>query len=343
MKLWRLTACLVLLGGAGCENDFYASYIDEDAGVTSGSGGEGGEGGGTVCDGQCLAHGPLGWSEPALLWAGDMEQAPACPDGASAIGYEGYSGFGTALPCSPCACDPPPSVSCAMPETWTASSVACSGPGATTPFNAPAGWDGSCTAEDAIPAGALCNNSPCVRSLLIEPPVATAGACAPTPQVPPPAENAFSIFAKACVGNAYYPPCAASGELCVSAAPEGFATCIFHPGDVECPAPWNDKRIYYETFQDSRGCSACGCGPAEGASCIAAVQVFSDNACGAALDSTLVSSNIGSSCQDLLTGVALGSKTAEVVLTEAGACPPTGGEPIGDVEPNEPATFCCLE
>ncbi|MGK4003271.1 hypothetical protein WMF31_11650 [Sorangium sp. So ce1036] len=40
-------------------------------------------------------------------------------------------------------------------------------------------------------------------------------------------------------------------------------------------------------------------------------------------------------------GVALGSKSAGVVAVDPGGCAPSGGEPIGELLPAEPSTFCC--
>ncbi|KYF73012.1 hypothetical protein [Sorangium cellulosum] len=41
-------------------------------------------------------------------------------------------------------------------------------------------------------------------------------------------------------------------------------------------------------------------------------------------------------------GVGVGSKPAEIVAVDPGGCAPSGGEPLGDVVPTEPSTFCCL-
>ncbi|WP_437298200.1 hypothetical protein [Sorangium sp. So ce426] len=41
-------------------------------------------------------------------------------------------------------------------------------------------------------------------------------------------------------------------------------------------------------------------------------------------------------------GVGLGSKSAAVVAVEPGACAPQGGEPVGELQPAEPSTFCCI-
>ncbi|WP_438035187.1 hypothetical protein [Sorangium sp. So ce204] len=41
-------------------------------------------------------------------------------------------------------------------------------------------------------------------------------------------------------------------------------------------------------------------------------------------------------------GVGLGSKSVAVVAVEPGACAPQGGEPVGELQPTEPSTFCCI-
>lgn len=225
---------ILLLTLPTCETDFYAIPLDD--------------GDRALCAGQCVPNAPPGWSVPVLLWSGDHESAPGCPDEAP------------------------------------------------TP---------------------------------------------PTPQEPPPASNVFATFSRACLGNASS-PCASPEETCVPAAPMGFARCIFQDGDVACPAPWTRKQVFYEGFIDGRTCTPCGCGPSGGASCIAAVSVYGDDACSVPMASTLVSSTDPASCVDLVSGSPLGSKVVEVAWSQPGSCPPTGGEPIGDVEPNQPATFCCL-
>jgi len=318
---------------AGCTNDFYAHVVEEippDAG-------------GPECSGQCVPNAPLGWSEPVLVWSGDIQEGPGCPAHAPTIGYEGYAGFGaTPLACPKCECEPPEGTTCVLPESWRASSALCYQPGTTVVFDAPPGWDGSCTTENAIAAGAVCNGSPCVRSLTIDPPVVSGGACAPKVDDAPPAKNdPFTTFARACIGNAY-PPCESPGELCIPAAPEEFSTCIYQQGDLACPDPWSEKRVYHEKLIDNRGCTACACGPAEGGACTAALSAYQSNVCTTPAAALFLNSDQPPSCTDVMTGVALGSKKAEVLSIEPGACPPLGGEPIGDVEPGPPATFCCL-
>lgn len=178
---------LAALGAGACENDFYASYIGE------GGGGAGGTGAGDTCAGQCVPHEPLGWSSPALLWFGPPGQEPPCPESASLIGYRGNADLGW-FPhtCAACSCDPP-AATCSLPLGWSAANnhlCPADAPGTTdTSFAAPAGWDGECTAVNAVPAGADCGGEPCVQSLSIPAPELAVGPCAPKVAEPPPAPD----------------------------------------------------------------------------------------------------------------------------------------------------------
>jgi hypothetical protein len=40
-------------------------------------------------------------------------------------------------------------------------------------------------------------------------------------------------------------------------------------------------------------------------------------------------------------GAALLGKTAEEVSSSPGSCDPSGGEPVGEVVPAQPVTWCC--
>ena len=58
--------------------------------------------------------------------------------------------------------------------------------------------------------------------------------------------------------------------------------------------------------------------------------------------SLVLPSNEGPKCVDLASGTALGSKTAELLVYEAGTCEPSGGEVIGEPLTEVPVTFCCI-
>ncbi|MDC0682873.1 hypothetical protein [Sorangium atrum] len=333
-------------GGAGGEGG---------AGGAGGEGGAGGAGGGdeTACAGDCVAPAPLGWFGPALLWYGPPDQAPDCPAAAPNVGYQGFADLAPVpLACAACLCDPPAAASCELPLDWSAYAATCAVtvPGtAVTSFAAPEGWDGTCTAVNAIPAGQDCGGQPCVQWLSIDAPaVVVPSACTPRVDEPPPPArlDPWQTRALACVPGAYT-ECASDRSTCMPTPgqpgvppPGGFLTCIFHEGDVTCEAPYLDRHVFYGGAEDTRGCSECGCGEPEGASCTVMASVYSDGACGALLVSAVVSSTTPF-CGVTPPGVALGSKSAEVVAVDPGGCASSGGEPLGELLPAEPSTFCC--
>ncbi|WP_437637224.1 hypothetical protein [Sorangium sp. So ce854] len=57
--------------------------------------------------------------------------------------------------------------------------------------------------------------------------------------------------------------------------------------------------------------------------------------------SSLVSSTVPF-CVVTPPGVGLGSKSAAVVAVEPGGCAPQGGEPVGELHPAGPSTYCCI-
>lgn len=123
---------------------------------TSGAGGGGGgAGGGSACPGQCVPLGSYDWQGPALLWTGNKEAMLDCPPEAPVPSALVFTGLDAPIVCDICKCDAP-SGSCALPTTLTAydSTVCPVAPvgSVPTPFDAPAGWDGSCTAVNPIPA-----------------------------------------------------------------------------------------------------------------------------------------------------------------------------------------------
>ncbi|WP_437959537.1 hypothetical protein WME76_07690 [Sorangium sp. So ce119] len=373
-----LPVCLLLVLGCGDTPAVYGPCQPSEYGLPgcpypeagtgdAGDGGDGGDGGagGTggsggeeqACAGDCVPPAPLGWFGPVLLWYGPPDQAPDCPAAAPNVGYEGFADLAPApLACAACLCDPPDAAaaSCQLPLGWSAhASAACpaTDPGTVeTAFAAPEAWDGACTAENAIPAGQDCGGQPCVQALSIDAPaVLVTAACTPRGDEPPPPPQRLDPWqtrALACVPGAYT-ECPGDRSTCMPSpdqpggpAPGGFLTCIFHEGDVTCEEPYLDRHVFYGGADDTRGCSACGCGEPEGASCTIMASVYSDGACADLLASSVVSSTTPF-CGVTPPGVALGSKSAEVVAVDPGGCAPSGGEPVGEMLPAEPSTFCC--
>ncbi|MGK3991654.1 hypothetical protein [Sorangium sp. So ce1024] len=308
-----------------------------------------------ACPGQCVPRAPLGWSEPALLWIGPPDQAPDCPAAAPSIGYEGHAGFTAAPPraCPACLCDPP-DASCELPAAWRAhASFPCGVPGAAeTSFAAPEGWDGACTATNAVAAGQVCDGALCAQSLEIPAPRVLPGSCtarsAEAPEGPgePAPGGSFALLARACTGTVLA-SCSDPGATCApappagdGAPPEGFLTCIHHEGEQDCPATYPDRHVFHAGVEDTRGCAPCGCGEPSGGTCSVLASAFSDGACSDFVVGVVVSSD-APLCSGIVPGTALGSRSASVIRFEPGACEPTGGEPTGDVALLDAATFCC--
>lgn len=322
---------------------------NDDAGDTSdasdASDGMGGQA--SLCTGQCVPVPPEGWFSPTLLWYGPPEEEPQCPDWAPTDGYHGSADLvAPASNCGLCACDPPTG-ECGLPSKLTAGSSGCTTPGGVyTSFNPPSNWDGSCTAQDAIPAGAQCNGKPCVKSLSIEPLTLTESGCTPHVVVAndPKTGAGWQTSALACQASSY--PACNSKEICAPAAesPPGFSTCIFTWDNHDCPSSYPVKHVFYDDFSDTRTCTECECNPPAESECTAKIAVFEDGACTVPVFSDLsITPQAEPYCVDLTAGLPLGSKTIKSVTYKPGACSPSGGAPRGDLALTGEVTFCCLQ
>lgn len=301
-----------------------------------------------TCDGECIVRAPNGWDPPSLVWIGPESDAPPCPEAALRVGFEGHAGLSAPHVCGACACAPP-SGSCEMPTTITASSTPCPGtdPGAVqTPFDPPPGWSGACTDHDALSMGKLCDGVPCVQSVTIGPLTVNETGCAPTQVassfVPPPT---WSTFVRSCIGE---PPgrCEKSLHVCVPPTATGFHQCIFQKGDNDCSSselmPYTEKHVFYKSLEDTRACSACACGAPFGGACSANISFYDDGTCSTVASTSKYVDSSGALCIDQIPGTALGSKSAREVRYTPGTCFPSGGDPVGSIQPSNAATFCCI-
>jgi hypothetical protein len=367
---WVIVSATVgtLLAGCG-EGTRTVYFADPDGGITADAGDAGDmndadagstdpadasdEDAGPSCDGECVPLRPDGFSSPMLLWMGAEDQAPGCPAQAP---VKQYTGHGQLLvpdaTCPTCTCLPSAGT-CGLPASFTAHTAACNLPGSDTSFDAPPGWDGTCSAANAIPAGEQCppgSGIPCVYSLRITPLSVMDDGCTPagmpdTPDTVPLPPPSWGLFAIACEGTPSI-PCPTCGDpalTCVPAAPAGFRQCVHTKGDVVCPTEgYTERFLFYGEFKDERNCSDCACGPVQGSTCTATGGVYRDGTCSLSF-LLLPLSSTGPSCTDLQPpGQALGSKAVMDVTYHAGTCEPSGGELSGSVEPTSPTTFCCL-
>lgn len=309
------------------------------------------DGGPIGCPGVCAPQAPDGFEGPVLVATGSAIGLGECPKGTKEVVWALADPQLGPRDCPTCACGEPPGT-CELPTSWNTHATVCQDPSpASASFDGPANWDGSCTAANAIAEDKLCGGVPCVRSLSVDPPVVTEGDCpvmtegeeAPDESIP---FSGFinqwptldSVGALACADDGT--PCTYTS--CSPYPPSPFKVCVYVEDDLPCPLEWPERSVFFDGGTDNRECSPCSCSPPTGGSCLAQIHVYTDDNCTNEQLSPYVSSDMPPPCHDLMSGISLGSKKAEVIERMPGTCTPQGGEPTGKVEMGKPFTFCCL-
>lgn len=342
-----------------CDPDTPESYSMCDAGAGSDASADASDGGevdaGTddggppaaVCPWPCTSTGGGGFNPfPSYVW---IEGEAPMPQPLAGIPWTSWIDVAFAEPnCPSCSCAAPtqPEDGCNVPVVWNAESKTCQEvyPPNITPFDPPPNWTGSCTATNPIAGGMLCNGSPCVKSLVVQPPAIEPCIAAPAmppdgQPLPPPKRTKVVEYVAAASSST----CDETTN-CIVPPPAGYKLCFVADdlqAEAECPTGWTDRYSGWRDVDDARACSACTCGAPEGASCEVRAKVYADDACGNERASLVVSSSEGAKCVDLLEGSALGSKTAEVLSYQAGTCVPSTSEVIGEIMLKRAVTYCC--
>ena len=315
--------------------------------------------------GRCMAsafgnHSGSYRDDPVALWLGPVEDMPTCCPGAAgcetagAVPTKKFRLFKDLIAppaeCDACACEASEGTCTELPATIEVRSSLCNQPGGgALPFAGPPGWDGSCSADGALVAGAMCNGVPCAQSIWAPPlPGPTTEACAPTSAIPTakiePAR--WATGGLACQGKPRAEQCPNSDETCYEDPGPGWWQCVYHDGiDTECPDNfWKTPIVLYpEEAIDERGCEACTCGDPMGSGCLGQVPIYSDSACQVQTTTLLVSSMKDGCAEINPPGLALGSKKVTGLGYMPGVCAASGGAPKGAVMGNvkEAVTFCC--
>jgi hypothetical protein len=305
---------------------------NNDAGTSTNDAGE-------TCDGVCVPGRPANWDGPYLLWTGDKADAPNCADidGGLNQAYTGHGYPDGTILCGTCTCNPP-SGSCELPATLTTAAASCADDNPSVShlsFDPPADWTGTCTAENAIPAGKLCGGVPCVQSVTIAPLTMKQGGCLPieTPTAKPP--PAWTTFARAC-GAGLAPACTATTGVCVPPAPgPKFKQCIVRGIEVDssmCPSDYPNRNVFFQ--EDTFSCSPCACDTPIGSGCSGSMVISVNSACTPPLLPAIPIDEKDATCTDVPPGSALGSKSTGAPSYHGGTCAPRGGKPLGTL-------FCC--
>lgn len=311
-------------------------------------------------DYMCSPPAPPGWLGPFVYYEGSAQGFPACPPGYPG-GNQGIDELvgGTGIPSPPpqamctCSCDPPANPTCKIPSQLTVLDATCANQancgallnisGNCMGASFSQGGQNTCGAN----AGALCNagTGPCNVSVSTPQPTVT-GTCIPqhTTVIP---QVDFLNAVHLCGGAAPSNGGCGGGKTCVPKAPLPFddKLCVAVNGDTTCTtaAPYLVKQEGFATAIDTSQlqCSACNCGALTGASCTANLEIYSDTVQGVC--STLVASFPLGTCHDVPGNPTLGNtKIVNPVITNAGACAPSGGVPQGLPQLTGKYTICCL-
>jgi len=343
--------------------DAAADASDEDAGL----GTPGSDPQSTSCQtggGRCVPvpsggeHAGL-WSEvPIALWVGpapkEGDPPLQCPGDTSSEKFRLYSDL-VAPPaeCEPCECGPSSGTCTDLPASIEVRAGVCGEAGAmSVPFDGPAGWDGSCTSTNALPAGADCGGEPCAQSILISalPGPTTEEPCSPVEPVPDFAtKTEWKTAVLGCSANVDDDSCRSRDESCVADPGPEYLHCVFRAGEYtleECPRNYRYAKYvgYPKDAVDDRGCEACACGPPEGSGCLASLRLYSNPGCSAQFEQSSISSN-GEKCTDIHPpGRAIAAKSIEDMAYMPGECASTGGTPTGAAfrDVTGAVTFCCI-
>ncbi len=322
---------------------------DADAGADDGGPAGGDEGSSLVCPWSCTPVGGGGFDPfPSYVWIGPEATSP--PETLDGFAWTSWVDVKFADPnCPACSCIAPsaPADGCVLPAVWTVESTACQDPSlpVVAPFDPPLNWDGMCSSTNPIASGLTCDGEPCVKSLVLQPPVIAP--CFAESAMPPEGQTLAAPTRTKVVAYvaASVPSACDATHHCITPPPEGYKSCFVARGAdaVEaCPEGWTDRYTGWRDVSDTRACTACSCGAPEGASCKVRAKVYADDACIDEAGSLIIPSNEDAKCVDLPVGTALGSQTAEILSYQEGTCTPSTSEIVGEAVTARPVTFCCV-
>jgi hypothetical protein len=292
----------------------------------------------------CVPAAPPGWNGPFVLYNGPPSGAPTC---GGATPTQVLAGFGTPTyqpaTCSSCSCTGSPSgAGCSYGTVYVYDSTngvgTCVGAGQL--FVA---LSKTCVAASTYPNGSV-----------IDPYWYGSGGTCPTPPPPTPTVPPYS-WTSVAVGCA--PPTASGlgcgpSSVCMPRPSAPFRDNVYcispaAEGPATCPAgPYATTYAFYAGATDSRACSACACKPQT--TCTTTYSGYSDSGCVTvlpSLDNRAIPSMHIPSCAVTFNGSSTPASfkiTSEMVSSTC-ALDPTGGQPIGNVTPIQPITFCCTQ
>ncbi len=279
-------------------------------------------GGGNVC----VAAAPAGWAGP-VVWAEtpSSDDPPDCPDAYPELAFEAFDD----LQAAPADCD------C---ECGTAVGASCAPIVLEYHFTDP-----DCGTPDAsYTMTAVCASGPNGLNghrWQVDDPGVTGGSCTPVGTTNLPVAE-WSSGSTVCGGAEAVAAVCDGGSSCVPLPPERFESrmCIWQAGDLQCPdSSFSDRFVRHAAVEDTRNCQACSCGSPEG-ECDGFVRLRSSCPSGSQTGNL----TIGSSTCASSVGGGTGGANYHTLSVNNVSCEPSVGTAIGEAEPDDPYTLCCM-
>jgi len=290
----------------------------------------------------CTPAVPSGWSGPMEVYAGSTTPPAGCSANFEGPIFSGGDGPTAGSATCDCQCGPAENVQCPGVDVSFYAGVSSVGSACNAPM--------PCAQRSLTPAACTTVNGAAscdagAASIRMPVPVATGGGCTPMPtkSIPPPSWTVSTLACISALGRA--PSDCPARQQCspLPSAPFGSSLCIAQAGVLICPsADYTARRIYYGGFDDSRDCSACGCGDVTGATCSATLEVFTPSASPTGLGCTAgqpIDYIAPVSCAPVQQP---GDFRLTTAIANAGTCAGSPVTPTGGVSPSGPTTFCCL-
>ena len=287
-------------------------------GASSSGAGSGGIGGGCTGGAECLTV-PLSWRGPAALTV----PGGGCGGAFAHRVARGKTDVAGAPAVCGCTCKPAHGEVCSSATLGVFSDPSC------TPAS------GASLDLQSTCASGLSGKPLSAQSISVTAAAPSAGQCDgdATVDQPAPTFDERSLCQPEAAGSS----CGDTGA-CIP-VPDGALMprlCVWVEGHADsCPGDFTERfDLYRGDVVDTRGCTACTCGPSDG-SCVATAFAYGDGACGTPKNQ--VSSEQG--CVQLGSpGFASASATYAL---KVGSCAPVKVQPTGTVTASGPVTVCC--
>ncbi len=283
----------------------------------------------------CVDVAPAGWQGPVAYFEGDdLAMLPSCAAPFGGLSTEVFDALqaGSAT-CEACGCGDAADVQCSSPTVRFYNSSSCAEFGDPPASEFALGEQDECTVFP-MGSGAYGAESDSVT------PVPGTGTCASSGGEASLDAPTWGAQLRACAPPELVAACG-TDRVCAPrpGAPFAESLCIHRPGDVACPAgDYTERFLRYNSYEDTRGCSACSCGSPSGGACNAELLFSYTSTCE---DDYLHLINPGSGGCTTLWGSTPSSGLLLVNEVTGASCVPSGGEAEGEATPQEPVTLCC--